>query len=112
MKQDKTFFDALTCTSVQVYPFKNPTGKAKAYASVVLNEQLTLTSFRVVNGENGFFVAYPSNPGKKENEYNKVFFPLKRELWEHIEKCILEKFHKMDTREAAGNKNETKKEEV
>jgi len=110
MKQeDKKFFDVLTCTSVQVYPFKDPAGKAKAYASVVLNEQLTLTNLKIVDGVNGYFVAYPVSTSNKKDDYRSVYYPLNKELREHIEISILEKYQDIVT---AGKKNETKKEEV
>jgi len=99
MKKDsKNFFDVLTCTNVQVYPFKESGGKTKAYARVAINEQLQLTGLRVVDGANGFFVAYPIDPHYKGEDYHSVYYPLHKELREHIEQCILEKYQ-----EAVGN---------
>ena len=96
-KESKSFFDVLTCTCVQVYPFKESGGKTKAFARVTLNEQLQLTGLRVVDGVNGFFVSYPLDPRSKEKEenYHSIFYPLNKELREHIEQCVLEKYQEI-----------------
>jgi stage V sporulation protein G len=87
-------FDCLAVTNVQVYPFKEgpSLGKTKAFARVVLNDQLQLTGLRVVDGANGFFVAYPNDPFYKGEDYRSIFFPLTRQCREHIENCVLEKY--------------------
>jgi stage V sporulation protein G len=94
-KEAKTFFDVLTCTSVQVYPFKENGGKTKAFARVVINDQLQLTNLRIVSGANGFFVSYPLDPKSKTEDYHSIYYPLNKELREHIEQCILEKYQEV-----------------
>jgi len=94
-KKNNAFFDVLTCTNVQVYPFKESGGKTKASARVAINDQLQLTGLRVVDGINGFFVSYPLDPHYKSEEYHSIFYPLNRELREHIEQCVLEKYQEM-----------------
>jgi len=95
-KKSSAFFDVLTCTSVQVYPVKESAGgKTKAFSRVTLNDQLQLTGLRVVDGVNGFFVSYPLDPNYKGEDYHSIFYPLQRELRDHIEQCVLEKFQEM-----------------
>jgi stage V sporulation protein G len=94
-KESKSFFDVLTCTNVQVYPFKESSGKTKAYARVTLNEQRQLTGLRVVDGVNGFFISYPLDPRNKEENYKSIYYPLNKELREHIEQCVLEKYQEL-----------------
>jgi stage V sporulation protein G len=91
----QTFFDALTCTAVQVYPFKEQGGKTKAFARAVINDQLQLTGLRVVDGVNGFFVSYPLDPNCRGEEYHSIYYPLHKELREHIEQCVLEKYQEI-----------------
>jgi len=91
-KKSNAFFDVLTCSNVQVYPFKESGGKTKAFARVTINEQLQLTGLRIVNGTNGFFVSYPLDPNHKGEEYHSIYYPLQKELREHIEQCVLEKY--------------------
>jgi stage V sporulation protein G len=94
MKKKQQTFDVLTCTEVQVYPVKGQT-KTKAMARVVLNEQLCLTGLRIIDGVNGFFVAYPLDPNCKGEDYRSIFYPLNKELRESIELAILEKYQEL-----------------
>jgi stage V sporulation protein G len=90
----KSFFDVLVCTDVQVYPVKER-GKTKAIAKVVINEQLVLTGLRVIDGANGFFVSYPIDLTNQSEEYHSIYYPLVKELRDHVELCILEKYQDM-----------------
>ncbi|MCL2102049.1 MAG: SpoVG family protein [Fibromonadales bacterium] len=94
-KKDNAFFDVLTCTNVQVYPFKEHAGKTKAFARVTINDQLQLTGLRVVDGVNGFFVSYPIDPNYKGDDYHSIFYPLHRELRDHVEQCVMEKYQEL-----------------
>lgn len=87
-------FDCLAVTSVQVYPFtEGPSmGHIKGLASVVLNDQFLIRGLRVMEGENGMFVGYPVDPFFRGEEYRSVCFPTARNLREHIENCVLEKY--------------------
>lgn len=67
-------------------------GKILAYASVVLNDQLNITSLRVIDGVNGLYVAYPNDPFYTGDSYRSIVYPITRELREHIEECVLEKY--------------------
>ena len=87
-------FDCLSVTSVQVYPFKKgpSTGKMLAMASIVLNDQLQVRGLRIMEGENGLFVGYPNDPFYKGEDFRSICFPMTRQLREHIENCVLEKY--------------------
>jgi stage V sporulation protein G len=89
-----TDFDCLAVTNVQVYPFKEtPTlGHMKGMASIVLNDQLQVRGLRIMVGDNGLFVSYPLDPFYKGEDYRSLCFPVTRQLREHIEACVLEKY--------------------
>lgn len=91
-KESKCQFDVLTVTQVQVFPLKESLGKTRALARVVINDQLQLTGLRVVDGSNGLFVGYPNDPTYKGEDYRSIFYPLSKELREHVEHCVLEKY--------------------
>lgn len=91
-KEVQNVFDVLAVTNVQVHVLKESLGKTKAFARVVLNEQMQLTGLRVVEGSNGLFVSYPNDPSYKGEDYRSLFYPLTKELREHVEHCVLEKF--------------------
>ena len=84
----------LEVTNVQVFPFKEgpSLGKIKALAAVVLNDQLHIRGLRVMDGENGLYVGYPCDPFFKGEESRYVCAPITRQLREHIENCVLERY--------------------
>ncbi|MBR5282942.1 MAG: SpoVG family protein [Alistipes sp.] len=87
-------FDVLAVTNVQVFPFKEgiSLGHFKGMASVILNDQLTIRGLRIMEGENGLYVGYPNDPFYKGEDLRSLYFPITRQLREHIENCVLEKY--------------------
>ena len=81
-------------TKVDVYPFKEGAyiGHVKAIANIVLNDQIQVRGLRVMDGESGLFVGYPTDPFYKGEGYRNIFFPITAELRHHIEKSVLEKY--------------------
>ncbi len=67
-------------------------GHMKALAQVVLNDQLLIRGLRVMEGEYGLFVSYPIDPFYKRDSYRSVCMQMTRQLREHIENCVLEKY--------------------
>ena len=93
-KEASSSFDCLAVTQVQVYPFKETPsmGHVKGMASVVLNDQFQIRGLRIMEGDNGLFVGYPVDPFYKGEDFRSVCFPMTRQLREHIENCVLEKY--------------------
>lgn len=89
-----TAFDCLVVTQVRVFPFKEGVnlGNLKAMAQIVLNDQLIIRGLRVMEGVNGLFVSYPLDPFFKGDDFRSICNPISRQLREHIENCVLEKF--------------------
>ena len=90
--------ETLQITNVQAFPIKEPMGKTQGFARVVLNDQIQLTGLRIVDGANGLFVAYPNDPSYKGEDYKSIFYPLTKELRDHIESVVLAKYE--ETRKA------------
>ena len=77
-------FDVLAVTKVEVFP-NNSARKdlVLGLATVVLNDQLTLQGLMICESqETGLYVGYPTNN----------YFPMTRQLREHIENCVLEMY--------------------
>ena len=93
-KEISSAFDCLAVTQVQVFPFKeDPSmGHIVGMASVILNDQFQIRGLRIMDGENGLFVGYPMDPFYKGDDFRSVCFPITRQLREHIENCVLEKY--------------------
>ena len=89
-------FDCLAVTNVQVFPFKEPEslsmGSIRGLATIVLNDQFQIRGLRIKQGEHGLYVSYPNDPFYKGEEYRSVCNPITRQLREHIENCVLEKY--------------------
>jgi stage V sporulation protein G len=83
---------AIEITNVQVFPMKETNGKLRAFARVLLNDELQLTGLRIYEGANGLFVAYPNDPSYKGEDYRQLFYPVTRELRDSIENACVEKF--------------------
>lgn len=90
-------FDVLAVTNVQVFPFKEGAGLGhmKGMARIVINDQFVIQNLRIMEGENGMFVGYPPDAFYKGEDYRSVCFPMTRQLREHIENCVLEKYHEL-----------------
>lgn len=87
-------FDCLSVTHVEVFPFNEGAsmGHMKALATIVLNDQLLIRGLRVMDGENGLYVGYPNDPFYKGDEFRSLVVPMTRQLREHIENTVLEKY--------------------
>jgi stage V sporulation protein G len=94
-KETSSAFDCLAVTQVQVFPFKEgpSMGHLLGMASIVLNDQLQVRGLRIMEGANGLYVSYPNDPFYKGEDFRSVCFPITRQLREHIENCVLEKYH-------------------
>ena len=81
-------------TKVDVYPFNEGAyiGRVKAIANIVLNDQIQVRGLRVMDGECGLFVGYPTDPFYKGEGFRNIVFPITAELRRHIEKSVLEKY--------------------
>ena len=87
-------FDCLAVTQVRVFPFDEGQrlGHMKGLAQVVLNDQLVIRGLRIMDGLNGLFVSYPIDPFYKGDDFRSIVNPITRQLREHIENCVLEKY--------------------
>ena len=84
--------NGLVVTSCSVTVIREPQGKTKGFAKILLNDQILLDSLRIVDGANGLFVAYPNDPSLRDDEFNSLFYPITRDLRDHIEAVVLGKF--------------------
>lgn len=95
-------FDCLAVTDVKVTVFPSLPGAAhvKGVAEVVLNDQFIVRGLRILEGSMGPFVGYPIDPFFKGEDLRCIAQPITRQLREHIENCILEKYQEISSQEA------------
>lgn len=80
-------------TNVQVWAFGNNQGKLRGMARITLDDELQLTSLRIYEGSTGLFVSYPNDPYHKGEDYRQLFYPINKELRNHIEEEILKAYY-------------------
>ncbi len=64
--------------------------KAKAVATVTVNDEFVLKGIKVFEGENGLFTSMPSR--KVGNDYQEVMFPITKEVREQLNNAVLESY--------------------
>ena len=80
----------LNITDIRITPIAND-DKLRAYAAIVLEGAFLVGDLRVVEGEDGYFVAMPSRR-KRDGSYKDIAYPLTNEVREFLERRVLEAF--------------------
>ncbi len=84
----------MNVTEVRINRLKNGNGgKLAAFASVTFDDVLVVRDFRVLNGEEGVFVAFPQRQNEKEKKYYDTVFPLSKEFRENISRKVLSEYN-------------------
>lgn len=91
-------------TNVQFRQFKG-NDKLLGFASVELDGQIVITGLRVIAGQHGIFVAFPSKQDNKTKEWHEIVFPTTKEAREMIQDAVKKEVGVDDTTRAAGPKN-------
>lgn len=67
-------------------------GRVKAYVTFVINNEFAVHDARIIEGNNGLFVAMPSR--KTTNGFKDVCHPITQELRQEIDQIILKEYNK------------------
>jgi stage V sporulation protein G len=80
-------------TSVNVKKYDKEESKMKGIASVLIDECFVIRDIRIIEGNDGLFIAFPS---RKNNEglYVDVAHPINSETRKLFEDAIFEEFNK------------------
>jgi stage V sporulation protein G len=73
----------------------NADGKLKAYVTVTFDESFVVHNVKVIEGENGIFIAMPSRR-TKNGEYKDVAHPINTEFRSVLQDRILDEYNKID----------------
>lgn len=65
--------------------------RLKAYADITFDESFVVHGLKIIDGQNGLFVAMPSRR-MPNGEFKDIVHPIKPELRAEITKVILDKF--------------------
>ena len=83
----------MTITDVRVRIVKKDDSKLKAVASVTFDDCFVVHDIKVIEGNEGFFIAMPSRK-TNDGEYKDIAHPIKTEMREELLKVIFDAFEK------------------
>lgn len=69
-------------------------GKMKAKVSVTFENQFVVHDIKVIEGQNGLFIAMPSRK-TPDGEFKDIAHPINTETREQIQKAILDEYEKV-----------------
>jgi stage V sporulation protein G len=78
-------------TEVKVFPVQED--RLKAYVAITFDHCFVVRDLKVINGDNGLFVAMPSKK-RKDGTYRDTAHPLNNETRQMIESIVLAEYHK------------------
>lgn len=87
-------------TSVNVRRIEKENSRMKGIASVLIDDSFAVHDIRIIEGDNGIFIAMPSRK-TATGDYRDIAHPINPEVREMFEKAILEEYEKQ-----AENSNE------
>jgi len=73
----------------------NADGKLKAYVTVTFDESFVVHNVKVIEGENGIFIAMPSRR-TKNGEYKDVAHPINTDFRAVLQDRILDEYNKIE----------------
>lgn len=85
-------------TSVNVKKFDKEDSKMKGIASVILDDCFVIRDIRIIEKEEGLFIAMPSRR-KGDREYHDVAHPINQETRQMFEETILKAYETADSEE-------------
>ena len=69
----------------------NDEGKMKAIASVTFDDEFVVHDIKIIEGQNGLFIAMPSRR-TNDGEYRDITHPINSETRNRIQEIILKKY--------------------
>lgn len=81
----------ITDTRVKLINQKDGDFRLRAYVDITFDECFVIHGLKIIEGQNGLFIAMPSKR-ISNNEFKDIVHPIKPEFREEITKQILEKY--------------------
>ena len=82
-------------TSVKIRKVERENSRMKGIASVVVDNAIAIHDIRIIEGDNGLFIAMPSRK-TPTGEYRDIAHPISQEVRTMFEKEILDAYEKAD----------------
>ena len=86
--------NGLEVTDVIIFPVKKKIkdNKLKAFAKIVLNDQMIINNIRIFEGIHGLFVKFPQEYNEKEQKGYDIVFPITAELRTYMMDQVLSQY--------------------
>ena len=102
----------ITKVLVRKYEGDNGKNSLKGFATVTLDDELVLTSIKIVKGSKGLFVAMPSTYWESDEKYHDIFFPVTADFREELNDEILQAYKDLkDEKKDKKDKKDKKKKQ-
>jgi stage V sporulation protein G len=85
----------MTITSVSVRKVEKEGSRMKGIASVLLDDAFAVHDIRIIEGDNGLFIAMPSRK-TATGGYRDIAHPINPDVRKQFEEAILEEFQKAE----------------
>ena len=82
-------------TNVEVNKIEKNGSRLKGLANVLLDDSFAVRDIRIIDGDNGLFIAMPSRK-TATGDYRDIAHPINQETRNMFETAILEEFNKED----------------
>ena len=92
-------------TSVNVKKIEKENSRMKGIASILLDDIIAIHDIRIINGDNGLFVAMPSRK-TATGGYRDIVHPITQEGRDIIESAIIEAYNNAEKTPAAEESKE------
>ena len=83
----------MTISSVTVKKFDKENSRMKGIASVLIDDCFAVHDIRIIEGDNGLFIAMPSRQ-TSTGGYRDIAHPINSETRQMFEKAVLEAYEK------------------
>jgi stage V sporulation protein G len=90
---------SMDISEVRVFPVNEE--RLKAYATITFDDCFIIRDLKIIDGNNGLFVAMPSKK-RKDGTFRDTAHPLNNETRERIEDVVLREYEKELSRIADG----------
>lgn len=82
-------------TDVRLRKTESEDNRMKALVSITFNDEFVVHDIRVIEGNNGLFVAMPSKR-TPDGEFRDIAHPINSEMRQQIQDVIMEVYHRDD----------------
>jgi len=93
--------ESLRVTSCRVFLNEKEDDRLKGFASIILNDQFAVCDLKIIRGDRGLFVAFPSRR-RRDGTFHDVAHPIVPRLRQHIEEIVLAKYDRVLDGEESG----------